>query len=264
MDDNGNTNLFSPSPEPSGVDSLTYAADGSPYPDYYFLPDDNSPPLSLPDTPDQEPTEEIQETPSFEPPAKPKRKRENRYKNAPPSVISRRRAQNRASQRAYRERKDKRIKDLEVIIDDMKRNNDALKAENAMLRQRQNQQEVRSPQLFPSWNTSMPFTMPSSTPCAVSSGTLAELSHSPGLIGHMMNGGYQPNNSIFYTQFINGDGGTPDNAASYNPARLLSRRREGQLANSIPHNGTQFLNAHEEVQPNNTIPFDGAHFSNGQ
>ncbi|CAK7197615.1 hypothetical protein SEUCBS139899_000263 [Sporothrix eucalyptigena] len=42
-----------------------------------------------------------------------KRKRENRYKNAPPAVLSRRRAQNRASQRAYRERKDQRIRDLE-------------------------------------------------------------------------------------------------------------------------------------------------------
>ena len=47
------------------------------------------------------------------PPVKAKRKRENRYKNAPPAVLSRRRAQNRASQRAYRERKDKRIRDLE-------------------------------------------------------------------------------------------------------------------------------------------------------
>ncbi|KAI0811511.1 hypothetical protein GGR55DRAFT_643412 [Xylaria sp. FL0064] len=47
------------------------------------------------------------------PAGKPKRKRENRYKNAPPAVLSRRRAQNRASQRAYRERKDQRIKALE-------------------------------------------------------------------------------------------------------------------------------------------------------
>ncbi|KAI1273776.1 hypothetical protein F5Y07DRAFT_411122 [Xylaria sp. FL0933] len=56
------------------------------------------------------PTGEQQST---EPAGKPKRKRENRYKNAPPAVISRRRAQNRASQRAYRERKDQRIKALE-------------------------------------------------------------------------------------------------------------------------------------------------------
>lgn len=55
-----------------------------------------------------------------------KRKRENRYKNAPPSVLSRRRAQNRASQRAYRERKDQRIKDLEQMLDDSKQRNDIL------------------------------------------------------------------------------------------------------------------------------------------
>ncbi|KAL0942510.1 bZIP transcription factor [Colletotrichum truncatum] len=58
------------------------------------------------------------------PPAK--RKRENRYKNAPPSVLSRRRAQNRASQRAYRERKDQRIKDLEVMLSEQKQKNDSL------------------------------------------------------------------------------------------------------------------------------------------
>jgi len=55
-----------------------------------------------------------------------KRKRENRYKNAPPSVLSRRRAQNRASQRAYRERKDQRIKDLEHMLNDAKARNDVL------------------------------------------------------------------------------------------------------------------------------------------
>ncbi|KAK1836212.1 AP-1-like transcription factor YAP1 [Podospora conica] len=55
-----------------------------------------------------------------------KRKRENRYKNAPPSVLSRRRAQNRASQRAYRERKDQRIKDLEQMLTDAKQRNDVL------------------------------------------------------------------------------------------------------------------------------------------
>ncbi|KAI8255059.1 AP-1-like transcription factor napA [Colletotrichum sp. SAR11_239] len=53
------------------------------------------------------------------PPAK--RKRENRYKNAPPSVLS-----NRASQRAYRERKDQRIKDLEVMLSEQKQKNDSL------------------------------------------------------------------------------------------------------------------------------------------
>ncbi|KAI1179232.1 hypothetical protein F4777DRAFT_534882 [Nemania sp. FL0916] len=63
---------------------------------------------------------------SQQPAQKPKRKRENRYKNAPPAVISRRRAQNRASQRAYRERKDKRIKDLESIINEIRQMNDYL------------------------------------------------------------------------------------------------------------------------------------------
>lgn len=55
-----------------------------------------------------------------------KRKRENRYKNAPPSVLSRRRAQNRASQRAYRERKDQRIKDLEQMLNEAKQRNEVL------------------------------------------------------------------------------------------------------------------------------------------
>ncbi|KAL8419088.1 hypothetical protein RB594_002335 [Gaeumannomyces avenae] len=60
------------------------------------------------------------------PKAPAKRKRENRYKNAPPSVLSRRRAQNRASQRAYRERKDQRIKDLEQMLSDSKQRNAVL------------------------------------------------------------------------------------------------------------------------------------------
>ncbi|KAF2964928.1 hypothetical protein GQX73_g8638 [Xylaria multiplex] len=67
---------------------------------------------------------------SQEPPAKPKRRRENRYKNAPPAVISRRRAQNRASQRAvshyYRERKDQRIKDLEGKLAQATKDNEML------------------------------------------------------------------------------------------------------------------------------------------
>ncbi|KXX81785.1 AP-1-like transcription factor YAP1 [Madurella mycetomatis] len=62
-----------------------------------------------------------------------KRKRENRYKNAPPSVLSRRRAQNRASQRAYRERKDQRIKDLEQMLNDAKQRNDVLSQAYAAL-----------------------------------------------------------------------------------------------------------------------------------
>ncbi|KAG7288619.1 hypothetical protein NEMBOFW57_004973 [Staphylotrichum longicolle] len=62
-----------------------------------------------------------------------KRKRENRYKNAPPAVLSRRRAQNRASQRAYRERKDQRIKDLEQLLNDAKQRNDVLSQAYATL-----------------------------------------------------------------------------------------------------------------------------------
>jgi len=62
-----------------------------------------------------------------------KRKRENRYKNAPPAVLSRRRAQNRASQRAYRERKDQRIKDLEQLLNDSKNRNDVLSQAYAAL-----------------------------------------------------------------------------------------------------------------------------------
>lgn len=58
--------------------------------------------------------------------AKPKRRRENRYKNAPPAVISRRRAQNRASQRAYRERKDQRIRDLEELLEEAHRKEETL------------------------------------------------------------------------------------------------------------------------------------------
>ncbi|KAI1293958.1 hypothetical protein F5Y03DRAFT_327251 [Xylaria venustula] len=50
------------------------------------------------------------------PPEKPKRKRVNRYKNATAEVLKRRRDQNRCSQRAYRERKDQRIKELEVRV----------------------------------------------------------------------------------------------------------------------------------------------------
>ncbi|KAL2173217.1 uncharacterized protein P884DRAFT_281199 [Thermothelomyces heterothallicus CBS 202.75] len=62
-----------------------------------------------------------------------KRKRENRYKNAPPAVLSRRRAQNRASQRAYRERKDQRIRDLEQMLNEAKQRNDVLSRAYAAL-----------------------------------------------------------------------------------------------------------------------------------
>ena len=45
----------------------------------------------------------------------------------------RRRAQNRASQRAYRERKDQRIKDLEQLLNDAKNRNDVLSQAYASL-----------------------------------------------------------------------------------------------------------------------------------
>lgn len=44
----------------------------------------------------------------------------------PTNTQQRRRAQNRASQRAYRERKDQRIKDLEQMLNDSKARNDVL------------------------------------------------------------------------------------------------------------------------------------------
>ncbi|PHH71796.1 hypothetical protein CDD80_4987 [Ophiocordyceps camponoti-rufipedis] len=44
------------------------------------------------------------------------KKKVSRYRNATPGVVSRRRAQNRASQRAYRERKEQRIRDLESQV----------------------------------------------------------------------------------------------------------------------------------------------------
>ncbi|ATY65750.1 hypothetical protein A9K55_001315 [Cordyceps militaris] len=56
-------------------------------------------------------------TPSAEAPKKPRRSRPNRYKNAAPAVIQRRRAANRKSQQAYRKRKDDRIAELEELLD---------------------------------------------------------------------------------------------------------------------------------------------------
>ncbi|KAJ2894517.1 hypothetical protein MKZ38_007467 [Zalerion maritima] len=79
---------------------------------------------SLNAEPKEEAPQDEQKTPAKK--STPKRKRENRYKNAPPAVLSRRRAQNRASQRAYRERKDQRIKDLEVMLDEQKQKFDQL------------------------------------------------------------------------------------------------------------------------------------------
>ncbi|KAB5581254.1 hypothetical protein GE09DRAFT_939349, partial [Coniochaeta sp. 2T2.1] len=63
-----------------------------------------------------------------------KRKRENRYKNAPPAVLSRRRAQTEASQRAYRERKEQRIKVLEAMLKDATQRHNVLRQAYAILR----------------------------------------------------------------------------------------------------------------------------------
>jgi hypothetical protein len=52
-----------------------------------------------------------------------------RKKDPSAAVLQRRRAQNRASQRAYRDRKDKRVKDLEEQIDAMSAKNTALQAQ---------------------------------------------------------------------------------------------------------------------------------------
>jgi len=88
-----------------------------------YLPDFNG--ADVYPSPEQEAgSPETQSTTPAKAPTK--RKRENRYKNAPPAVLSRRRAQNRASQRAYRERKDQRIKDLEQMLNEAKQRNDTL------------------------------------------------------------------------------------------------------------------------------------------
>ncbi|GKT50361.1 AP-1-like transcription factor napA [Colletotrichum spaethianum] len=121
-----------------------------------------SPMSSSRDTASPQPTLDDKAAPAKAPA---KRKRENRYKNAPPSVLSRRRAQNRASQRAYRERKDQRIKDLEVMLSEQKQKNDSLSqaysslhAEYLKLRGEQ----ARSQQL-PRQHTAPPMTYDAST-----------------------------------------------------------------------------------------------------
>ncbi|KAI1182272.1 hypothetical protein F5B17DRAFT_421110 [Nemania serpens] len=127
-------NLFDYTGDPSCEDSFCYTRSSAS--SSSVKPEETS---SVAEPP-EETVETRSETEPQEPVAKPKRKRENRYKNAPPSVISRRRAQNRASQRAYRERKDQRIKDLELIIREGEIKQQALlqqiellKAANAML-----------------------------------------------------------------------------------------------------------------------------------
>ncbi|KAH8893126.1 hypothetical protein GQ53DRAFT_860131 [Thozetella sp. PMI_491] len=103
----------------------------SPY-DMAYMPDLNNLSNIYP-SPKLEDEDNAQEQPAQQQKPAAKRKRENRYKNAPPSVLSRRRAQNRASQRAYRERKDQRIKDLEQMLNDAKQRNDVLSQAYASL-----------------------------------------------------------------------------------------------------------------------------------
>ncbi|EFQ34069.1 uncharacterized protein GLRG_09213 [Colletotrichum graminicola M1.001] len=55
-----------------------------------------------------------------------KGRRANRYKNCSETVLSKRRAQNRANQRAYRKRKEQRLEELQQQLDDMSQKNDAL------------------------------------------------------------------------------------------------------------------------------------------
>jgi len=102
----------------------------SPY-DLSYMPDLSNISSIYP-SPERDEEEEQSPTSKTAKPAV-KRKRENRYKNAPPAVLSRRRAQNRASQRAYRERKDQRIKDLETLLSDAKTRNDVLSQAYAAL-----------------------------------------------------------------------------------------------------------------------------------
>jgi len=54
-------------------------------------------------------------------------------KKVTPAVLSRRRAQNRASQRAYRDRKDRRVKDLEEQLDAMSKKHEKLTEDHATL-----------------------------------------------------------------------------------------------------------------------------------
>jgi len=102
----------------------------SPY-DMSYMPDLSNISSVYPSPERDDEEEESQAGKTSKPAAK--RKRENRYKNAPPAVLSRRRAQNRASQRAYRERKDQRIKDLETMLNDAKQRNDVLSQAYATL-----------------------------------------------------------------------------------------------------------------------------------
>ncbi|UNI20560.1 hypothetical protein JDV02_006636 [Purpureocillium takamizusanense] len=97
-------------------------------------------------------------------PTSTRRRRENRYRNAPPGVLSRRRAQNRASQRAYRERKEQRIRDLEQLLREANTREETLAEAYVTL-------QAELDQLRPGASTSPPSS--SQSPCRCGSSTVA-------------------------------------------------------------------------------------------
>ncbi|KAI0911320.1 hypothetical protein F4823DRAFT_316331 [Ustulina deusta] len=135
----------------------------SPVPEPRGQTNDETSPQSFQSAQTTQSTQSSQPTQTKPPetPLKPKRRRENRYKNAPPSVISRRRAQNRASQRAYRERKDQRIKDLEENIEELRKVNEDLRhayedaRRQILMLQTQQQNALWSPDM--AWDPAMAF-----------------------------------------------------------------------------------------------------------
>ncbi|KAK2591022.1 hypothetical protein QQS21_011278 [Conoideocrella luteorostrata] len=116
-----------------------------------FLPYAYTSPTSTASEPSvlPQPREPQNETP------RPSRRRENRYRNAPPGVLSRRRAQNRASQRAYRERKEQRIRDLELLLEEANRREQTLSNAYVSL-----QTEYERLRIGHEGNSSMPHTLP--------------------------------------------------------------------------------------------------------
>ncbi|KAH8657957.1 hypothetical protein BX600DRAFT_61810 [Xylariales sp. PMI_506] len=71
-----------------------------------------------------------------------KRKRPNRYKNCSAEVLCRRRAQNRNSQRAFRQRKEERIKELEDLLDEERSKHNSLSQAYAALQMEINRLKV--------------------------------------------------------------------------------------------------------------------------
>lgn len=78
--------------------------------------------------------------------------RANRYKNCSEAALSRRRAQNRENQRAYRKRKEERIVELQQQLDEMSRKNEVLSEaynvlsdEYGRLKAHQQQQQQQQP-----------------------------------------------------------------------------------------------------------------------